>query len=258
MLNISTRARAETGDNALIGGFILGNGSASKQIVVRAIGPSLGARGVLTPLLDPSLQLFDSSGGLITSNNDWATDLNAQAVIDAGLAPSDSREAAVSVDLAPDAYTVVVPGSDDPNNNIALVEVYDVDSTVTPELLNISTRGFVDTDDGVMIAGVIVGGTIGKVIVARGLGPSLGTFVSNPLPNPTLTIVNASGFAVASNDDWQSDPAMNDIINLGLAPTQALEAATEVTVAPGAYTAVLSDTNGDTGIGLVEIYNVTP
>ena len=256
LLNISTRARAETGDNVLIGGFILGNGSTLKPVVVRALGPSLGARGVVSPLLDPSLQLFNSSGQIIASNNDWMTDPNAQQVLDSGLAPTDPREAAVFTTLAAGAYTVVVPGIDG-TQNIALVEVYDVDSINLPLLLNISTRGFVDTGEGMMIAGVIVGGTVPKTLVVRGLGPSLAGAVGNPLPNPTVTIFDSFGFAIGSNDDWQNDPNASTIATLNLAPTNTLEAATLVTVAPGSYTAILSDATGNTGIGLVEIYNVT-
>jgi len=174
LLNISTRARAETGQNVLIGGFILGNGTASKSVVVRALGPSLVTRAVLNPLLDPSLQLYSSSGQLIASNDNWMDDQNFQQVIDAGLAPTDFREAAIFTTLSPGAYTIVVPGVDG-TQNIALVEVYDVDSGVTPNLLNISTRGFVDVSgtEGMMIAGVIVGGTLGQTVVVRGLGPSL-------------------------------------------------------------------------------------
>jgi hypothetical protein len=257
LLNISTRARAETGNNVLIGGFILGKGSATKNVVVRALGPSLGARGIISPLLDPSLQLFDSSGRLVASNNDWMSDVNAQQLIDSGLAPADSREAALFISLSPAAYTVVVTGVDGAQN-IALVEVYDLDSLNTPQLLNISTRGLVDIGDGVMIAGTVIGGTTGQAIIIRGLGPSLASHgVADFLPNPTLSIVNSLGVVVATNDDWQNDPAAADILAAGLAPTNTLEAATLLGLLPGSYTAILSDLSGSTGIGLVEIYNVT-
>jgi hypothetical protein len=256
LLNISTRARAETGDNVLIGGFILGNGSAAKTVVVRAIGPSLSPL-VTAALADPSLQLFDSSSGqMIASNNDWMTDPNPQAVIDSGLAPIDSRESAILTSLLPGAYTAVVTGLEG-TQNIALVEVYDLDSTNTPQLLNISTRGFVDTGDGVMIAGVIVGGTIPKGVVIRGLGPSLATSIANPLPNPTLTLYDSLGQIIATNDNWQDDPNSQGVIDAGLAPTNALESAILTALTPGSYTAILSDANDATGVGLVEIYNIT-
>ncbi len=257
LLDISTRAQAETGDNSLIGGFILGNGTATKTIAVRALGPSLGGLGVSSPLLNPSLQLFNSSGQIIGSNDDWMTNPNMQEIIDAGLAPSDSRESVILTTLGPGSYTAVVTGVDSDTNDVALVEVFDLDSLNTPQLLNISTRGLAGTSDRVMIAGVIVGGATAKAIVVRGLGPSLASSVANPLPNPTLTIVNSLGTIVATNDDWQLDPGASEISALGLAPASALESATLLTLLPGSYTAILSDATGNTGIGLVEVYSVT-
>jgi cell division septation protein DedD len=257
LLNISTRGRARTSDNVLIGGFILGNNGATKTVVVRAIGPSLAERGVATALLDPSLQLFDSSGQMIASNNDWMTNANQQDIANSGLAPTDPRESALLIALSPGAYTAIVTGVEG-TQNIALVEIYDLDSHNPPPLLNISTRGFVDTGDGVMIAGVIVGGTTTKSVVIRGLGPSLATSIANTLPNPMLTLYDASGQVIAVNDDWQDDPNSQEVIDVGLAPDNTLESAILVTLPPGAYTAILSDTIGATGVGLVEVYNITP
>lgn len=254
LLNLSTRGRAATGDNVLIGGFILGGGNATKNIIVRALGPSLSLL-VPTALLDPSLQLFNSSGQVLASNDNWMDDPNAQQVINNGLAPTDSREAAVFTSLSPGAFTVVVHGIDG-TQNIALVEVYDLDSVNLPQLLNISTRGPVDSGDGVMIAGVIVGGTAAKAIVLRGLGPSLASTIANPLPDPTLTLFDSFGTQIAFDDDWQ-DTQATDIANTGLAPTNSLEAALLVALPPGRFTAILTDVNGATGIGLVEIYNIS-
>jgi hypothetical protein len=257
LLNISTRGRARTSDNVLIGGFILGNDGPTKTVVVRAIGPSLGERGVATELLDPSLQLFDSSGQMIASNNDWMTNANQQDIANSGLAPTDPRESAILVSLIPGAYTAIVTGVEG-TQNIALVEIYDLDSHNPPTLLNISTRDFVDTGDGVMIAGVIVGGTTTKSVVIRGLGPSLPSSIANPLPNPTLAIYNSSGQVIAMNDNWQDDANSQGVVDAGLAPNNAFESAILINLLPGAYTAILSDANGATGIGLVEAYNVTP
>ncbi|MEO5753610.1 MAG: hypothetical protein ABIR38_02765 [Chthoniobacterales bacterium] len=254
LLNISTRARSQTGDNVLIGGFILGDSSAAKNVVVRALGPSLSP-AVVNPLTDPSLQLFNSSGALISSNDDWMDGPNAQQIIDSGLAPLDSREAAIYTTLGPGAYTTVVPGVDG-TDNVALVEVYDLNSVSTPGLLNISTRGSVGTADQVMIAGVIVGGTTTKVVVVRGLGPSLASAVANPLPNPTLSLFNNFGQQIATNDDWQ-DTQASDISGSGLAPAGPLESTILALLPPGSYTAILSDVNGFSGVGLIEIYNIT-
>ncbi len=250
--------RAQTGENVLIGGFILANGSGTKEIVIRALGPSLGARGVAFPLLDPSLQLFDGSGQLIASNDDWMSNANEQDIIDSTLAPTDPRESAILTFLGPGKYTAVVTGVDGTSSNIALVEVYDLDSNNPPNLANISTRASVDTGDGQMIAGLIVGGTTVKSIAIRGLGPSLASAaIASPLPNPTLTVVNGSGVAVAANDNWQTDPSAGSIQAVGLAPTNTLESALVVSLVPGAYTAILSDASGESGVGLVEVYDVT-
>ena len=258
LLNISTRARAQTGQNVLIGGFILGNGGGSKTIVVRALGPSLSAQGVSSPLLNPSLQLIDQSGQLIASNDDWMSNANEQAIVDSGLAPTDPNESAILVSLGPGDYTAVVNGVDGTTGNIALVEVYDLDSIDPPNLLNISTRSFVDTGQAEMIAGLIVGGTSGQVVVVRGLGPSLASdAIANPLSDPTITIYNSFGTAISTNDNWQDDPSSTDVQNAGLAPTNPLESAVLLQLTPGDYTAVLSGVNGATGVGLVEIYNVT-
>jgi hypothetical protein len=223
---------------------------------VRAIGPSLSLL-VPSALLDPSLQLFDSSGQLIASNNDWMTNANQQDIINSGLAPTDPRESAILISLSPGAYTAVVTGVDG-LQNIALVEVYDLDSINTPQLLNISTRSFVDTGDAVMIAGTIVGGTTTKALVFRGLGPSLATSVANPLPNPMLTLYDGFGQIIATNDNWQDDPNSAGVIAAGLAPNNVLESAILTVLLPGSYTAILSDATGATGVGLIEIYNITP
>jgi hypothetical protein len=213
-------------------------------------------QGVTSPLLDPSLQLFDSFGHLIASNSDWMTNENAQAIIDSGLAPTDSRESAILTSLAPGGYTAIVTGVDGTTNNIALVEVFDLDSINTPHLLNISTRGTVSTGDSVMIAGVIVGGTTGQTVVIRGLGPSLAGSISGTLPDPQLSLVDGLGQVIATNNNWQ-DTQATDIAATGLAPSNALESAILAPLLPGSYTAILSDLNGATGIGLVEIYNIT-
>jgi acetyl esterase/lipase len=144
LVNISTRAGAGTGEDVLIGGFILGDGSGSKKVIVRAIGPSLAAAGVTSALADPSLQLVDATGRVIAANNDWMTSGQAQDIIATTLAPNDPKESAIIATLTAGAYTAIVTGVDGPQD-IALVEVYDLDSAHLPQLLNISTRGRVAT-----------------------------------------------------------------------------------------------------------------
>jgi acetyl esterase/lipase len=257
LLNISTRGHAASGENVLIGGFILGQGDALKRVIVRAIGPSLAAAGVTSALADPSLQLVDSGGQILAANDDWMSGEQAQEIIETTLAPNDAKESAILASLAPGAYTAIVNGAEG-SQNIALVEVFDLDAAQPPELLNISTRGFVDSGEGVMIAGTIVGGVEAETLVFRALGPSFASGpvqINNPLPDPILRLVDSQGTTLSVNDNWQ-DTQATEIGQTGLAPANALESALLVTLPAGSYTALLSDTHSGSGIGLLEIYNV--
>ena len=119
--NISTRSRVESGDNVMIGGFIM-TGIAGNEVIVRAIGPSLAALGVTDVLADPSLELYDSNGTLIESNDNWRSTQESQ-IIETNLAPGDNREAAIVTTLAPGAYSTIVRSATGASG-IALVEVY--------------------------------------------------------------------------------------------------------------------------------------
>jgi acetyl esterase/lipase len=258
LLNVSTRASAGTGQNVLIGGFILGEGDGPKRVIVRAIGPSLAAAGVSAALADPSLQLVDSTGQVLATNDDWMSGTQAQEIIETTLAPSDPKESAIIASLGPGAYTATVNGAKG-TQNIALVEVFDLDPAKPSQLVNISTRGYVATGEGVMIAGTIIGGTEAETLVLRGLGPSIAAGpspISDPLPNPMLMLVDGQGTTLFTNNDWQ-DAQGADIMDSGLAPLDAREAAIFITLAPGNYTTLLFDAGGAIGVGLLEIYNIT-
>lgn len=254
VLNIATRMRVQSGDKALIGGFII-TGNAPKKVVIRGIGPSLS--GFFSDALaDPTLELFQGSTSLQT-NNDWKS--NQQAEIEAtGIAPGNDAESAIVRTLAPGAYTAVLKGNGGAEG-IGVVEVYDLDQTVDSKLANIATRGFVETDNGVMVGGVIVGPSFAAgsaKVVARALGPSLANFgITGTLSNPTLDLVNASGTILRSNDDWKSSQ-QTEIEAAGLAPSSAEESAVVETIAPGNYTAIVRGKNNTTGVALVEVYNV--
>ena len=148
-LNISTRARVLGGENALIGGFIL-TGPDSKQVVIRALGPSLGANGMPGALADTVLDLYDSSGHPLASNDNWK-DLQQSQIEDTGVPPSDALESAIVTTLSGNsAYTAVVRGKNGATG-IGLVEVYDLSLAASSRLGNISTRGLVERGDNVMI-----------------------------------------------------------------------------------------------------------
>jgi len=138
------------------------------------------------------------------------------------------------------------------------VEVYDANQTANSQLANISTRGFVQTGDNVMIGGFILGGDNNTGVILRGIGPSLSqSGLSNVLADPTLELRDSNGALLISNDNWQDDPASAaQLIAHGLAPQNSLESGIFRLLPPGAFTAILAGKNGGTGIGLVEIYNV--
>ena len=256
--NISTRLRVLSGDNALIGGLIA-TGTADKRVIIRAIGPSLTGFGVPGALANPTLDLFQGTT-LLMNNDDWQNSAQQAEIAATGLAPSNPAESAIIWTLTPGQnYTAVVRGSNN-TTGIGVVEAFDLNQGAGSKLGNISTRGFVDVDDNVMIAGLIAApanGTNLKILV-RALGPTLTGFgVPNALANPTLDLVNASGTVIRSNNDWKDDPQQRALIEAaGLAPGNDVEAALVETVAPGAYTAVVRGNNRTTGVGLVEAYNI--
>jgi cyclophilin family peptidyl-prolyl cis-trans isomerase len=122
LLNISTRGQVGTDPNALIGGFILG-GTESKNILVRAIGPSLTPFGISNALTDPTLELHDGNGGLVDSNDDWMNSPQKTQIQNSGLAPSNAKESACLQLLPPGGYTAVVHGANS-GTGIGSVEVY--------------------------------------------------------------------------------------------------------------------------------------
>jgi sugar lactone lactonase YvrE len=255
LINISARGSVETGEGALIAGFIV-TGTDSKQVVIRGLGPTLTQHGVSGALADPFLSLFDGSGNVLWNNNDWKD--SQQAIIQTtGKAPPNDLESAILRTLAPGNYTAILSGRNG-TTGIGLVEVYDVATGALAELTNVSTRCFVGTGQAVMIGGFITAGGNGSTqIVVRGLGPTLTQKgVTDPvLADPFLSLRDGNGNLLWNNNDWK-DSQQAEIQATGLAPPNDLESAIVRTVAPGNYTAILSGRNGTTGIGLVEVYKV--
>ena len=254
LLNISTRARVQTDDNVLIGGFII-TGSVPKRVIVRAIGPSLGA-AFPGRLADPTLELFQQGNPVaIGSNDNWTE--NQAEVQATGLAPSDNAESALVRTLDPGAYTVVVRGKNR-STGIGVVEAYDL-GDANSRLANISSRGFVETADNVVIGGFIAGPATASAtrVVVRGIGPSLKGQLPAALNDTTLELRDANAALLEANDDWQQSPGAAGVQTVGLAPTNPAESAILVpALLPGPYTAILRGKNESTGIGVVEIFNV--
>jgi hypothetical protein len=256
-LNLSTRILVQTNADVGIGGFIIA-GSAPKQVVLRAIGPSLSSSGIPNPLPDPILELHGPAGFVTIINDNW-NDPPSSACQGVGLPPLNDLESEICTTLDPGAYTAIVRGNNN-SSGVGLVEVYDVAPAAASKLGNISTRAFVGTGSDVMIAGFILGGSGAGAsdVILRGIGPSLGqSGVTNALADPTLELRNSDGALLVSNDNWQDDPASAaQLTSHGLAPQNSLESGIFASLSPGAFTAILSGTNSGTGIGLVEIYAV--
>jgi hypothetical protein len=255
-LNLSTRGFVGPGDQALIGGFII-SGTDPKTVALRALGPSLGDFGLPDPLSDPALTLYDSSGAVVATNDDWQSSPSAAQISADGLAPSNPAEAAMIQTLQPGAYTFIVTGKDSNPPGIGLVEAYDLSPLVNSALANISTRGFVGTGDDVLISGFIIGDVAADTVILRALGNSLANDgVPTPLLDPLLTVYDANGSSIATNDNWKDDISVPDIEKNGLAPADDSESATLLSLPAGSYSAIVTGANGDTGISLVEVYNL--
>lgn len=253
LVNVSTRGSVETGDAIMIAGLVI-QGTQPKRLVLRALGPSLIPFGVSNALANPSLRLFQGPNE-IAANDDWANDARAAEVTAAALAPGDARESALSVTLAPGAYTVLVSGVGGATG-IAIVEAYDLDTANEDgRLSNLSTRASVRTGEGQEIVGFAIRGGPRRVLI-RGIGPTFQSFFSNYLVNPTLTLFDSAGQALASNDNWATAPNASEIQPTGLGPGQSAESAILIQLQPGNYTAILSGVGGASGIGSVEIYEV--
>ena len=254
-LNFSARGVVGTGEASLIGGFIV-SGSDAKTVVLRALGPSLSASGLSQTVADPILILYDASGAVVATNDDWQSDPGASQITAEGLAPDDPAEAATLQTLAPGAYTFAVTGKDS-TPGLGLVETYDLSPLTNSKLANLSTRGSVGAGDDVLISGFIVGDVASDTVVVRALGPSLASAgISAPLSDPMLVVYDSNGTPIAGNDNWQDDLTATEIIKNGLAPTNAAESAAILNLPAGAYTAIVSGTGGATGIGLVEIFDL--
>ena len=250
LANIATRLLVGTGDNVLIGGFII-SGTQPKKVIVRAIGPSVPLAGVLA---DPILELHGPPPFVTITNDNWRTSQEA-AIMATGVAPTNDLESAIVATLPSNnaGYTAIVRGVNN-GTGIGLVEAYDLDSTVDSKLANISTRGLVQTGDNVLIAGTIVLGQTTQKVIVRALGPSLN--VPGELADPTLELHDGNGTLIDANDNWVDSPNKQAIIDSTIPPTNNLESAIVYTFSSSGahYTAIVRGVNNSTGVAVVEVY----
>jgi hypothetical protein len=261
LLNLATRTMVQNGDQASIHEFVI-QGSGSKDILFRGLGPSLPA--FFNPLADPLVELRDQSGAGIASNDNWM-DSQQSDILASGLAPSNPLEAALRTTLSSGMYSLEVRGVNGVTG-IGLNELYDLGGIDTA-LTAMGSRAFISGGQNVLVSGFIIGGSPTNVLVLA-LGPSLGNGVSKCLTDPNLELHNQNGALVAANDNWKSDQ-QQAIQDSGLAPTDDRESGFVLELTSGAYSAVVRGGGpigvtpfgfpiDDAGVGWVQVYTSTP
>jgi len=250
--NISTRGSVGTGQNVLIAGFIISGGQ-PKKIVVRALGPSLTSLGVTGALADPTVAIYNSSNTLVASNDNWK-DTQQTELTASGYAPPNDLDSAIIATLSPGSYTAVVSGKNN-GTGVGLVDLYEIDKSASI-FKNLSARGFVGTNDNVLIGGLVIGPGEPPVVVLRAIGPSLAAAgITQPLQDPTLELHDANGALISFDDNWK-DHTPTGIKATLLAPTDDREPAIVASLATGNYTAVVRGKNGTSGVALIEAYRL--
>jgi hypothetical protein len=262
LINLSSRAKVGTGEAVLITGFVVG-GPESKKVLIRAAGPALTSFGLASALPNPTIKIYQGAN-LVAQNDDWNKDDAADiARLGAFAFALGSKDAALLTTLAPGAYTAQITDPSGTGTGVALAEIYD--ASINPNadyqrLVNISSRGRVTPDDGVLIGGFVVTGNAPKTLLIRGIGPALTNFgIAGALADPALTIYQ-EGKVVATNEGWANSAAITTAaIQTGAftLPSGSKDAAVLITLNPGAYTAqIKSAKNASSGVALIEIYEV--
>jgi hypothetical protein len=244
---MSTRANVQGGQGNLISGFtISGSPSDSKRVIIRAIGPSLSP-WFPNAMGNPTLTVYNVYSQVIASNDNWGDSQGAE-IQATGLAPSNYLEAAWVGYLSPGTYSAAINGW---GTGIAVLEIYDLQTSAPAKLINMSSRATVDPNNP-PFAGFIAQSGWTKLLI-RGIGPSLAQFgIQNPISDPTLTLYDANGTQIAYNNNWQDAPS--GVSQLGFAPSDSREAVIVTNLAPGSYTVMLRDYYNNWGVGSIEMY----
>ena len=266
LTNLSSRVRTANAPDVAIAGFTIA-GNASKLVLIRAAGPTLGALGVSGSLSAPKLELFRGSS-VIETNAGWSTATNSAAIAAAAISSgafafaAGSTDSAILTTLAPGGYTAQI-SSGMGSAGVGLIEVYDLSAaTAGQNLVNLSTRAFAGTGNETLISGLIIGGTLPKRVLIRAAGPALAAFnLTGVLARPQLTLFSGNT-PVFVNAGWSTS---TDAAAISTASAQtgafafaagSADAAMIVTLAPGAYTAQVTGVGTTTGLALVEVYEL--
>jgi Arylsulfotransferase (ASST)/Immunoglobulin domain len=272
LLNLSARSFVGNGGNALAIGFVVGGGQASgtQNLLIRASGPALEGLGITDCLPDPAMQIttFTTSGRQSRVVASWGgNSLIAQAAAFVGAftwTDPTSLDSAVMGQFAAAANTAQVYGSSG-DTGVALAEIYDATppgtyTPASPRLVNVSARASVGTGTGILVAGFVIGGSTSKTVLIRASGPALSTLgVSGVLPDPQLQLYSGATL-LTSSGPWNGDAVIASVAQavgaFAWTDPGSSDAALLVTLPPGAYTASVSGITGDTGVALVEVYEV--
>ncbi|HEY5228656.1 MAG TPA: NHL repeat-containing protein [Opitutaceae bacterium] len=274
LANISARAQVGTGANIIFGCFAISGGASggTLPILVRASGPALVSFNVAGTLADPQLQLFSSAGAVLDTNNAWggATAISTTAT-DVGAftwTNASSHDSALDLSLGGGTYTAQVAGQSG-DTGVALVEVYDASvqgsfDPTQPHLENLSARVDVGTGANVLEAGFVIKGNSALTVLIRASGPAIAASpfnVSGTLADPQLTLQNpGTGVIYAQNTGWGADSNISlaaatvGAFSWGTAATK--DSAILITLPPGSYTAGVQGASGDSGVALVEVYEL--
>ena len=280
--NISTRAQTGTGASVLTAGFVIGPG-ANKQVLIRAVGPTLSSFGLTGVLTDPVLTVYNSANVVVASNDNWATPVGPGAATTAQLSAAfssvgafafgtttTSRDSALLATLAPGNYTAQVAGAGG-TTGIALVEVYEIGgANAGAKLVNTSTRLQISATSAPIIGLVVAPGTGTRKLLVRASGPALAAFgLTGTLADPAIRLTSSLGTVLATNDNWGTPSDTRAANTLGLTnafalagafafPAGSRDAAVLVDLAPGSYGLQITSNDGTSGLGLIEVYDLTP
>jgi sugar lactone lactonase YvrE len=262
LINLSIRSFVGSGTNTVIVGFYI-SGSGSKELLIRADGPTLGSFGVTGVLANPQITLFNSASAAIGTDTAWggsAALANVFASVGAFALPPASADSALFLPLPAGANTVLVGGVNG-TSGIALAELYDADGGNPPtQLTNVSARAFSGTGSAILTAGFVIGGSGTETLLIRGIGPGLTQFgVGGVLGSPQVLLFDSTGTQIGSNTGWGGTPALVAAfaqVGAFSLPAGSADSAMIVTLPSGLYTVEVAGTNSSTGVALIEVYEI--
>ncbi|MEO5958728.1 MAG: delta-60 repeat domain-containing protein, partial [Opitutaceae bacterium] len=263
LTNLSALAFVPAGGDLTVGFGV--RGAAAKSVLLRGVGPALGAYGVGDPLADPRLEVIPE-GALAAAfaNDNWNGAALAAAFGPVGAFPlvPGSKDAALIATVGSGAMTARVTSAVAGGSGSALAEIYDADaSDAGSRLVNISALGFAGTGSRALIAGFAVDGAAAKRLLIRAVGPGLASFgVTDALADPRLAVIpQGTTVEIAASDDWSGEA---EIVGATVAAgafelaAGSKDAALVVRLPPGNYTVMVSGVGGTSGRALVEVYEL--